>query len=255
MPTRETAPLGAPCWIDLGTSDVDGAQSFYGELFGWTAESQGPDYGGYVIFSKDGLQVAGCMATQQPGLPDSWSVYLASADAAATVDSAVAHGSAVYVPAMDVMALGRMAFVADAGQAAIGIWQPGDHKGFGVIGEPGSPVWFELHTRDYDASVQFYRDVFAWKTDVVADESEFRYTIMGEGDEQLAGIMDASANLAEGVPAHWLVYFGVEDTDAAMSKAVLLGGSIVLEAADSPHGRVGQLADPTGAMFRVIANP
>ena len=24
--------------------------------------------------------------------------------------------------------------------------------------------WFELHTRDYDASVEFYRDVFSWDT-------------------------------------------------------------------------------------------
>jgi len=33
MPTRDTAPLGAPCWIDLMTSDPDKRKAFYGELF------------------------------------------------------------------------------------------------------------------------------------------------------------------------------------------------------------------------------
>ena len=47
-----------------------------------------------------------------------------------------------------------MAVVTDPGGAAIGIWQPGLHKGFGIYDEPGTPSWFELHTRDYDASVR-----------------------------------------------------------------------------------------------------
>lgn len=29
---------GAPTWIELFTADTDAARSFYGELFGWTAE-------------------------------------------------------------------------------------------------------------------------------------------------------------------------------------------------------------------------
>ena len=49
-----------------------------------------------------------------------------------------------------------------------------------------------------------------------------------DGDAQLAGIMDASGFLPDGVPAHWSVYFGVDDTDATLAKVVELGGSIVL---------------------------
>ncbi|BDN84503.1 hypothetical protein YM3MPS_46950 [Mycobacterium pseudoshottsii] len=45
MPIRNAAPLGAPCWIDLTTSDIDRAQDFYGTVFGWTFESAGPEYG------------------------------------------------------------------------------------------------------------------------------------------------------------------------------------------------------------------
>src|SRR5690242_1328958 len=106
MPHRDQAPIGAPCWTDLLTTDKAKAVAFYTELFGWTAEDMGPDYGGYVNFSKDGIRVAGCMTnTGQSPMPDFWAIYLAVRDAKATVDQAVAHGSAVIVPAMDVMQL------------------------------------------------------------------------------------------------------------------------------------------------------
>ena len=253
MPKRDSAPVGAPCWIDLFTSDPDRARAFYGELFGWTSEEAEED-GGYVNFFKDGLGVAGCMRNDgQSGAPDGWSVYLATEDAKATVDAAQAHGGQVIVPAMDVMDLGTMAVVTDAGGAAIGAWQPGVHQGFAVHAEPGAPGWFELHTRDYDATVEFYREVFAWDAHVMSDTPEFRYTTLGEGDGQLAGIMDASAFLPEGVPALWSIYFGVEDTDAALARIADLGGATVQPAEDTPYGRLAQAADPTGALFKLVA--
>jgi len=146
MPLRDDAPIGAPCWVDLFTSDPERAQAFYNELFGWTCETAGPEYGGYFNFSKDGVQVAGGMRNDEAGTPDHWSVYLASANAEATVESASSRGSTVIVPAMPVGELGSMAVVTDPAGDAIGIWQPGLHKGFGVFGEPGTPSWFELHT-------------------------------------------------------------------------------------------------------------
>src|ERR1700751_3895894 len=59
MPIRDDAPLGAPCWIDLTTSDVDRAQEFYGPVFGWTYESAGPEYGGYLNAAKAGPPLPG----------------------------------------------------------------------------------------------------------------------------------------------------------------------------------------------------
>jgi len=182
-------------------------------------------------------------------------VYLAVDDAAATGDAAVANGGQVVVPAMRVMDLGSMALVTDAGEAAIGVWQPGSHKGFGVLGDPGTPAWFELQTRAYDASVRFYQDVFGWDTHVASDTPEFRYTTLGEGAGQLAGIMDAGAYLPEGVPARWSVYFAVEDTDAALAQIVDLGGSVLLPAEDTPYGRIAAVVDPSGAAFKLVAAP
>jgi predicted enzyme related to lactoylglutathione lyase len=253
VPKRDDAPTGAPCWVDLLTTDPNRSRAFYGRLFGWTVEDPGEDYGGYVNFLADGIQVAGCMRNDgTAGVPDLWSVYLATADADATVARAVEHGGQVMVPPMDVMTLGRMAVVVDRGGAVIGMWQPGEHRGFGVYDEPGTPAWFELHTRDYDAGVQFYRDVFGWRTQVASDTPEFRYTTLDGGDEQLAGIMDASVFLPDGVPAAWSVYFRVADADLALSEVVALGGEVLMGAEDTPYGRLATAADPTGAVFKVI---
>jgi uncharacterized protein len=251
---RDQNLSGAPCWVDLYTSDPARSRAFYGELFGWTAEEAGEEYGGYVNFSKDGLLVAGCMRNDgQSGSPDVWSVYLATDDAKATVDEAQANGGGVVVPAMDVGDLGTMAVLTDAGGAVIGAWQPGLHRGFGTTGQPGTPAWFELHTRDYEASVDFYRTVFGWDAHPMSDTPEFRYTTLGQGESQRAGIMDAGWFLPDGVPAHWSVYFAVEDADATLAKATELGGSVVMPAKDTPYGRLAQAADPTGALFKLVA--
>ena len=253
MPLLDAAPLGTPCWIDLFSSDTDAIRAFYGELFGWTSDAAGEEFGGYINFARNGVPVAGCMKNDgTAGMPDTWTIYLATADAAATVESAAAHGGQVHMPAMQVMDLGSMAMVADPGGAAIGMWQPGVHKGFGILAEDGAPGYFELLTRDYAASVAFYQDVFGWDTHVVSDTDDFRYTGLSGSEQQLAGVMDASGFLPEGVPSHWSVYFGADDTDVAVAKAVSLGGSVVMAAEDTPYGRLATLADPTGALFKLV---
>jgi predicted enzyme related to lactoylglutathione lyase len=247
---------GAPCWIDLMTSDTEKAKSFYAELFGWTFETGDQEkYGGYIMASKNGKSVAGMMQKMegQAGMPDIWTTYLRSDDAAATADAVKEHGGQVYMEPMDVPEQGHMALFGDATGAAIGVWQPREMKGFELVAEAGAPAWHELHARDYDAAVKFYQDVFGWDTDVMSDTPEFRYTTLGAGDSAKAGIMDASAYLPEGVPANWQVYFAVDDADATTEKAVSMGATVVHAPEDSPFGRLATLTDPTGAMFKIVA--
>ena len=149
--------------------------------------------------------------------------------------------------------LRTMAVLADPSGAVIGAWQPGAHRGFGVINEPNAPAWFELHTRDHRAAVDFYTTVFGWDAHTAADTDDFRYTTLGEGDEALAGVMDARNFLPEGVPSHWTVYFAVDDADATLERIVALGGAVVMPAEDTPYGRLAVAADPTGAQFRLLA--
>jgi predicted enzyme related to lactoylglutathione lyase len=54
------------------------------------------------------------------------------------------------------------------------------------------------------------------------------------------------------VPAHWSIYFGVDDTDAALTRVEALGGSVVRAAEDTPYGRLATAADPSGAQFKLV---
>jgi uncharacterized protein len=249
-----TLIVGAPCWIDLYSSDTDKAKDFYGHVFGWTTESAGAEFGGYFTWLKDGKHVGGCMHNDgEQGYPDAWTVYLTTDDIARTVEAAAEKGGQVHIAPMQIAENGHMAMVSDPGGAPIGVWQPGAMTGFDVWNEAGAPRWFELHTRDYDAAVDFYRDVFQWDAHT-SDTPDFRYTTLGEGEGSLAGIMDASKDMPESAQAAWSVYFGVDDADAALERAVERGGSVTQPAEDTPWGRLAQVADPTGTTFKVMAN-
>jgi predicted enzyme related to lactoylglutathione lyase len=252
MPTRDHAPEGAPCWVDLMTRDVDGARKFYSDVFGWTSTDPDAEFGGYFMFYSDGDPVGGGMAPTGPEVPDCWTVYLASPDAAASVARVTEHGGEIVAPTMAVGTLGTMAVVRDPGGAVVGIWQADTFPGFVRYAEPGTAQWSEVYTRDFAEVAAFYPAVFGWETESMGDTDEFRYTVGKRGEENLAGVMDGSNWLPEGVPSHWSVYFGVDDADATITKIVAGGGSVIMPAEDTPYGRLAAVADPTGAAFRIM---
>jgi len=253
VPKRGESPVGAPIWVDLFTSDIGRARGFYEGLFGWTAREGPPDYETYLNFSKDGALVAGCTSFPRfARTPDMWNVYLRTEAIEATMDVTAAQGGGVLLAPVAIGDIGTMAFVTDVGGALVGVWEPTGHRGFGRVAEPGAAAWFELRTRDYDATVEFYRCVFGWETQVVTDTSAYPYTMLVHGDEGLAGIVDASAIPDSRDAAHWSVYFGTADTDATLARTVELGGRVVTPAEDTPYGRLALAADPMGAFFQLM---
>jgi predicted enzyme related to lactoylglutathione lyase len=55
----ERYPDGTFCWIDLGTTDVEGAKAFYGGLLGWEFEDLPAQEGSYTMCRLRGRDVAG----------------------------------------------------------------------------------------------------------------------------------------------------------------------------------------------------
>ena len=252
MSIRHDAPLGAPCWIDLTSSDIERAQDFYGTVFGWTFESAGPQYGGYVNAAKGGHPVAGLMANRpESQTPDNWTTYFHTADINATVLAVSGAGGASCVGPMEVPAKGFMSLATDSAGALFGAWQPLEHSGFEVIGEAGAPVWHQLTTRDYPAAVGFYREVFGWRTEEISDTDEFRYTTAWFGDQQLLGVMDGAGFLPDNAPSNWTTFFGAEDVDKTLRVIADNGGAVVQEARDTPYGRLAAATDPTGTAFNL----
>ncbi|HEU0101371.1 MAG TPA: VOC family protein [Mycobacteriales bacterium] len=249
--TRTPRAAGAPCWADLTSTDHAASLAFYTALFGWDAETPDAAMGNYANFLREGERLVGSM----PGTVDAWTVYFATTDAERTAQLVQAEGGAVHAPVMDVMDLGRLAVLGDPGGSAFGIWQAGTHTGFPVLDVPGAPSWFELHTRDYDAVLAFYRSVLGCQVQVVSDVPGFRYATAVIDGREVAGVMDAAGFLPEGAPAAWKVYFFTDDADATVARAVELGATVVDPAEDTPYGRLATLADPQGAVFKLRQPP
>lgn len=252
MPAPIRFRTGQPRWMDLLSRDPDRAVEFYSGLFGWTTEVAPPEFGGYITFRKDGAAVGGLMLNpEDSGVDDGWTVYLEVADARATADAARANGGEVReLEALSDM--GTWLVLTDATGARVGGWQNESHSGFEVVEGAGAPVWAELHARDYDAAVAFYETVFGWQTEVMSDTHEFRYTTLGSSPDAVSGIWDASDDLAEIEPSYWDVYFGVENANQSAVRVTELGGAMLERVTDSPYGRLGHAADPTGARFAIM---
>ncbi len=243
---------GTPSWVDLGTPDVDASKAFYGELFGWRAEtSPDPQFGGYTMFLLGDQSVAGCGPLMSPQQPPAWSTYVSTADAAATTEQVRSAGGQVLVAPMQIADQGTMAVYMDPAGAAISVWQPGQHTGAEVANVPNSYCWSELHTRDLDGAKRFYASVFGWdaRTNPMGDTSYTEWLLDGKS---IAGALPMGDNFPPQVPPHWLVYFAVSDTDAAVSTATRLGARTLMPVMDAPVGRFTAFTDPQGAAFGVI---
>jgi uncharacterized protein len=253
MPTRATAPDGAPCWADLWTSDVDGSRRFYGELFGWDPQEPSPEFGGYFMFLREGAPVAGGMGSMGD-MPanDTWKVYFSTPDVARAVQTAEELGAKSWGPPMPVADLGTQAVLADPTGSTFGLWQPGTFHGFSALGEPSAPSWFELRTTDYTGALSFCSRVLSLEAHPMGDGS-FRYATLRQpgSEEDLAGVMDAA--LDPGGSTGWTIYWDVLDAQAALEQVVALGGTAVSGPQPSPYGTMATVKDPAGAEFRLRA--
>jgi uncharacterized protein len=256
MPIRDHAPHGAPCWADLWTSDVDGSRAFYSALFGWEALEPSEEFGGYFMFSRDGVPVAGGMGDMgDMKANDAWKVYFHTDDVDRAVTRAMEGGAEVMSGATAVAELGVQFVAADPSGGVFGAWQPGTFPGFQVLGEHGAPSWFELQASDYAAALDFYPSVFGWQMASIGDTDEFRYSVVldPEFNGELAGIMDASV-LDSPPPAAWSIYWHVDDVPAALAEVRRLGGRVVDDATSTPYGILASALDPAGASFKLRAS-
>ncbi len=248
-------PAGNFCWFELGTTDQAGAKEFYGKLFGWQFDEHPlpPEMGGvYTIFMLDGKEVGACyqLGPQMPGVPTHWMPYVAVESVDATLAKVTELGGEALCPAMDVMNHGRMVAFKDPTGAALSVWQSKEHCGADMVGAPGSFCWGELATSDTAKAKEFYTKLFGWATKS-SEIPGMEYTEWINGEQPIGGMMPLQG--PPGVPPHWLLYFTVEDADAAAAKAQALGGQVYVPPTDIPNtGRFTVLADPQGGAFAVI---
>ena len=248
-------PDGMFNWVDLTTTDIEGAKAFYGGLFGWTAEDRPTGEGrpDYTMFHLDGHPVAGgnpmSPEMEAMGAPPVWVSYVKYDDIDAAAARAAEAGGVVFMPPMDVLDSGRMALIQDPTGAAFGVWSPRAFPGAEVVNSPGALVWNELQTRDTAAARAFYRHVFGWED----AEDGNGYVMFGSGGRVHCGSMQMNEMWDASIPANWAVYFMLEDVDATAARVAELGGTVLV----GPHragemGRFIVVRDPQGAVFTAM---
>jgi uncharacterized protein len=148
-----------------------------------------------------------------------------------------------------------MGAFADPVGAAFSVWQAGEHRGAALVNEPATFSWSELITTDVPASKAFYGAVFGWGADTHG-EGPGAYTEWQVNGRSIGGMMEKPPQMPAEVPPFWAVYFNVVDTDDAVARITELGGAVINPPMDIEPGRFAVVADPTGAVFNVIAiNP
>jgi uncharacterized protein len=253
MAERTSYTPGTFSWINLSTTDQDGAKTFYGELLGWDADDQ--PVGDGVVYSMmniGGKPVAGISPQnemqRQAGAPPAWNSYVTVESADAAADRATKLGATVVAPPFDVMDVGRMAVIQDPQGGFFMVWEPKLHIGASIVNAAGALSWNELATTDLDASADFYRELFGWQADPF-EGMAFPYRIIQNDGASNGGMRPSQPN----EPTYWLVYFGTDDIDASLAKSTELGGTTLVGAMDIGIGKIAVLQDPQGAVFALFA--
>jgi predicted enzyme related to lactoylglutathione lyase len=119
---------GRFCWLDLAARDAGQAIRFYEGLFGWSARTEAANGGVFQRFVHRGrdigslYQISAALVARDA--PSYWMPYVAIDDIDDTTRRAAALGGAVIVPPFKVSGVARIALIADAVGAHVGLWAP-----------------------------------------------------------------------------------------------------------------------------------
>jgi predicted enzyme related to lactoylglutathione lyase len=256
MPAIDTHAIGSFCWSELVTPDVDASLVFYGALFGWEPEEGDlGDASRYVRCNLNGRPVSAMVQMSEEELSFQiapyWAAYTQVAQTEDILAKATELGGTQVEGPIQVPGAGTLGGIEGPDGARLCLWQPDGFSGCGWNREIGIAVWYELWTREPDASRDFYAGLLDW-TAVQQDMGETTYTSFikdGEGRAGLAEMTDAQADY----PAQWMIYIAVANIDATLEAAQALDATVLMPPTELPSvGRMATLRDPQGGLFSVI---
>ena len=245
-------------WADLTTPDLEGSQKFYTTLL--SLDHEDAPVGEGMVYSMLKKNGRGAFAMNNmteemkamTGGRATWRVYFTVENTDEIARRASELGATVIAGPMDVFTAGRMAVIHDPAGAEFGVWQPMDHIGAGVFGEPGALCWTELSTNDTAAAAQFYSALFGWSVNVNKSPTGADYTMFSIEDRPVGGMLAIQPEWGE-VPPNWSVYIGTGDLDAALEDAKGMGASSFMPVMEVPNiGRFTMLQDPQGSHFTLM---
>ena len=246
MGKRESYEPGTFCWVDLATSDAEGAKSSTVVcLAGRSGTTRSP-----AASTRSHGDAIGAIG-QQDEHPPHWNNYVSVTSADETVARAKRLGARVLEEPFDVAGFGRLAVFADPAGAVLCVWEPRSHIGAARVNDVGCMGWNELQTSDPEAAGNFYGGLFGWEAEPIEDDGNVVYTTIKNAGNQNGGFMPMTEQHGD-APSFWLPYFTVSSRDATMERARELGGTVFAGPLDLPSGKIAVLGDPQGAAFAIF---
>ena len=111
--------------VELSTTDVDEAKSFYGQLFDWKLEDVPMGKGMSYTTIKPGEEGTGggIMKQMIPNAPSAWRAYVLVDDVPAATAKAKSLGAKVMKDTTEVGDSGWFSIIVDPTGAALGLWK------------------------------------------------------------------------------------------------------------------------------------
>lgn len=250
----EILPAGAPCWVELATSDDRRMTEFYQLMFGWefriTVDSSVATER-YAIATKDGFPVAGLYQTNGRA---GWLPHVAVSDVGACAERVGLLGGAVTLGPLELPHADSVLYAQDPAGAPIVLRCPPPGFLF-TSGDVGTFAMADLNIRDAAAADEFYANLLGYTSVQLGDGLDIDYAEWQLSGRPVLHRYVMGPEYSPATPPHWLIYFvadPAEGTDATAVRALSLGGGIAVEPYDSRIGRATVLTDPGGATFGVI---
>jgi predicted enzyme related to lactoylglutathione lyase len=109
--------------VELNTTDVDKAKSFYGQLFAWNLEDIPMGDSTYTMIRVGSGTGGGIMRHPMPGASSMWLPYVEVDDIVASTAKAKSLGATVIRDVTEVMGMGFLSIISDPTGGVIGLWK------------------------------------------------------------------------------------------------------------------------------------
>ena len=109
--------------VELMTTDVGKAKSFYGKLFDWKLEDMPFGDSTYTVIKVGEGTGGGLMKNPIPGAPSAWLAYVLVDDVKAASAKVKSLGGSVMKDVTEVPGMGWFSIITDPTGAPLGLWQ------------------------------------------------------------------------------------------------------------------------------------
>jgi predicted enzyme related to lactoylglutathione lyase len=247
--------VGKVIWAELITPKIREAEQFYAGLFGWTFKEQSSSNGHYALALLNGEPVAGLIhhplqegEKRQPY----WLTFIAVQDVDAAERTAVGGGGKILVAPRTYPARGRQAVLTDPQGAPFALIASFSGDPPDYLAENGAWIWSSLLTRDPEAGIAFYQNVFGYDVFDLQSDDGLQHAVLSTDNLARASVNALPVDAMHRQP-HWLNFIRVADATDTATKAVALGGSVLVPPRVDRHGgKFAVIADPAGAPFGVM---